>query len=222
MKILVTGSGDGLGALLTTRLRQDDHEVFEYDRKNGHDVRAPDLFGITHLDCLINCAGTNKINFIEDVSSSEWDAVMDTNCKAIFMMTQAALPLLKKSKGVVVNIVSNASHVPMTASAAYCASKAGALHLTRQLARELTKRYGITVFSISPNKMSGTGMSRDIDQQVCRTRDWTPEQARKYQLDSLLVGEETPALCVADFIAFLLSSKERHKYLSGCDMPYGL
>jgi hypothetical protein len=56
---------------------------------------------------------------------------------------------------------------------------------------------------------------------VVETRGWTYEQARKYQLGSLLTGEETPPAAVADFIAFLLSSKGRHKYLTGCDIPYG-
>jgi len=54
------------------------------------------------------------------------------------------------------------------------------------------------------------------------TRGWTLEEAQKYQMAGLLTGEETdPAMC-AEFISYLLSTKERHKYLAGCDMPYGL
>lgn len=219
--ILVTGALSGLGALLVEELEADGHTVYQYDHKNGFDVRYPDLCGITHLDVLINNAGVNRIAMLEDFAVEDWDHVMGVNAKGIFKMAQACLPLLKESRGTVVNVVSNASHVPMTASLAYNASKGAAHIMTLQLARELTKRWGITVFGVSPNKLEGTGMSRDIESQVVRTRNWTPEQAREYQLNALLTGEETPPRLVAEFIAFLLATKERHKFLSGCIIPYG-
>jgi NAD(P)-dependent dehydrogenase (short-subunit alcohol dehydrogenase family) len=144
---------------------------------------------------------------------------MDVNVKGIFKMTQAALPLLRANKGTVVNIVSNAAHMPMRCSAAYNASKGAALILTKQLARELSP--DVTVFSVSPNRLADTGMSRSIDEQVLKTRGWTLEQAQQYQRASLLSGDETPPEAVAEFIAFLLATKERHRYLAGCDIPYG-
>ena len=111
--------------------------------------------------------------------------------------------------------------MPMTCSAAYNASKGAAHILTLQLARELTKKNGITVFGISPNKLQGTGMSREIEKQVLGTRGWTAEEAQRYQLAALVTGEETPPRMVAEFVGFLLSSKARHQYLSGCVLPYG-
>ena len=167
-------------------------------------------------------AGINGIDFLEDLKEEDWDKIVDTNAKGIYMMTKACLPKLIESKGTVLNIVSNAAHMPMTSSLAYNASKGAALIMTKQLARELTKRYGITVFSISPNKLHGTAMSEQIDDEVVRTRGWTKEQAVQYQLNGLLAGEETPVEAVAEFVTFLLSSKERHKYLTGTDIPYGL
>lgn len=217
--ILVTGASSGLGAAIAEALAFDDHEVIDYSLSNGDDVLKPNLHGIKSLDVLINCAGVNEINWLRFVSEEEWDRVVDTNLKGIFMMTQACLPLLRESKGTVVNIVSNAAHMPMRCSAAYNASKGGALILSKQLARELSP--DITVFSVSPNKLANTGMSRHIDERVVVTRQWTMEQARKYQLAGLLCGEETPPDVLAEFLTFLLSSKERHKYLTGCDIPYG-
>lgn len=219
--ILVTGSGSGLGLWIACLLKRDGHRVFDYDHADGKDVRRPDLTGIDALDVLINCAGINRIDWLADVAEQTWDDVMDINAKGIFMMTQACLPLLIESKGTVLNIVSNASHQPMTCSLAYNASKGAAHIMTLQLARELTRRYGITVFGISPNKLAGTGMSEDIDRQVVATRKWTPEEATKYQLAGLLTGEETPPVAVADFIAYLLKSKNNHKHLTGCILPYG-
>lgn len=220
MKVVITGSGSGLGKLLKDKMEAFGFEVFGYDHSDGRDVRRPE--GLPEsIDILINCAAVNRINWLENVAESDWDDVMDTNAKGIFKMTQACLPQLRASKGTVVNIVSNAAHMPMRCSAAYNASKGAALILSKQLARELIGD-GITVFSVSPNKLKGTGMSDDIDRQVVETRGWTMEEAQRYQLAGLLTGEETDPETCAEFIAFLLSSKQRHKFLAGCDIPYGV
>ena len=221
-KILVTGSSNGLGKALVDALRLQGHEVVEYDIQRGLDVLNPTLEGIDELDILINNAGVNGIDFIEDMDEELWDKVVNTNAKGIFKMSQACLPMLIKSKGTILNIVSNAAHMPMTSSLAYNASKGAALIMTKQMARELTKRHGITVFSVSPTKLKGTEMSHQIDAEVVRTRGWTVEEAQKYQLQGLLAGEETDPEHVAEFVAYLLSSKQRHKYLTGCDLQYGL
>lgn len=222
--IMITGSGSGLGAALVSMLDNGLHTIYPFDHSDGYDVRIPlATYGklCPPIDVLINCAGVNKTNWLENVSDAEWDDVMDVNAKGIFKMTQWALPALIASKGAVVNIVSNAAHVPMTCSAAYNASKGAAHILTLQLARELTKKYGITVFGVAPNKLRGTGMSRDIERQVIEQRGWSREEAAKYQLAALLPGEETPPDRVAEFIAFLLSEKDRHRFLSGTVIPYG-
>lgn len=222
---LVTGGASGLGKAIADGLQAAGHWVLVYDIEFHDDVCKPEqsemLRSLQRLDGLINCAGVNHINWLEDVRDKEWDDVMDTNAKGIFKMTQACLPLLAESKGTVLNIVSNAAHIPMTSSAAYNASKGAALILTKQLARELTRKHDITVFSVSPNKLSGTKMSDHIDEQVVRTRGWTKEYAQQYQLNALLTGEETPVERCAEFIVWLLDEKERHKYLTGCDIPYG-
>jgi len=219
--ILITGAASGLGLALFTKLSED-HEVWAFDAEYGHNVLSPNQDDIPdEFDVLINCAGVNFINWLPDVTDDEWDLVMDTNAKGIFKMVQACLPQLIASRGTVVNIVSNAAHMPMRCSAAYNASKGAALILTKQLARELSVD-GITVFSVSPNKLSSTGMSNSIDEQVCKTRGWTMEEAQKYQLAGLLTGKETdPAMC-AEFIAFLLQDKQHHEMLAGCDIQYGL
>lgn len=223
-KILITGSGAGLGAALALALTNQGHAVVPFDHKLGHDVRDPyGTFGAPpiDLDILVNCAGVNITGWLEDFSEAQWDMVVDTNAKGIFKMTQWALPRLIASQGTVLNIVSNASHMPMTTSLAYNASKGAAHIMTQQLARELSKKHGICVFGVSPNKLSGTEMSRDIERQVVQHRGWTPEYAKRYQLNALLAGEETPPELVADFIAYLLSTKLNHHFLTGCVLPYG-
>ena len=221
MKILVTGSKFGLGHCIVNALMDYHHDVITYDITDGHDVLKPDVGYLTELDVLINNAGVNGIDWLENVKEADWDRIMGVNAKGIFLMTQACLPLLIKSQGTVLNIVSNASHMPMTNSLCYNASKGAAHIMTLQLARELTKRYGITVFGVAPNRLDGTEMSKSIDKQVAHVRDWDKDAVSQRQRDALLAGEETPPQEVAEFIAFLLAKKSRHRYLTGTVIPYG-
>ena len=181
---------------------------------------------------LINCAGVNYIDWFEQADFDHFDRLMNINVKAGLMLIQNLIghkPPLQSMEsvdwfngtGAILNIVSNASHVPMTNSTFYNASK-GAMHIaTLSLARELRKTHGICVFGISPNKLSGTGMSDYIEERVPGLRGWTPEQAQQYQLNALPAGEETDPDQLAEFIAFLLSRPERHKYLTNTILPYG-
>ena len=222
--ILVTGSGAGLGLAIAAALQADGHQVIGFDRKAGNDVCDPQrTFGDVPppMDVLVNCAGINVTGWLDEFDETDWDNVMDVNAKGIFKMAQWVYPSLRESKGTILNIVSNASHMPMTTSLAYNASKGAAHIMTLQLARELTKRDGITVFGISPNKLRGTEMSADIEDQVVLHRKWTRSHAAEYQRAALLCGEETEPSVLSDFIAYLLQSKQHHKYLTGCVLPYG-
>ena len=220
--ILITGTGKGLGKAMKEELEKQGHSIIDYNLEDGNDVRTTkDLIMWENIDVLINNAGVTLIDWLENFEEDMWDKVMDTNAKGIYMMTKACLPSLIRRKGTILNIVSNAAHMPMTCSLAYNASKGAAHIMTLQLARELTKKHGITVFGIAPNKLKGTGMSDAIDDQVVKTRGWTKEYAQQYQLNGLLTGEETPPQRLAEFVAFLLQSKEHHKYLTGCILPYG-
>jgi len=225
MKVLVTGSSSGLGYAITLLLRAAGHEVVPFDKVKGHDVVYPDATGYLDyyskdIDGLINCAGINSNQWFEDIDRGTLARVMDVNAFSMVYMTQAVLPELIKSKGFVINIVSNAANIPMTSSLAYNASKAAALMITRQMAHELTPKHGITVFSISPNKLAGTGMSKQIEENVCKTRGWTPEFAAEYQKKALMHGLETDPAAIADYIVHLLDSGN-WKYMSGTDIPFG-
>ncbi len=226
MRAVITGGSGGLGSLIMDELLQSGFEYcFNWSRPavdlrsfaqvQAAEARLPE----GTINVLVNCAGVNAIKFLPEVTPELWDDVMAVNARAIFYTAQVLLERLRG--GTILNIVSNAAHMPMTSSLVYNASKAAALMATKQMARELKKTHDITVFSISPNKLAGTGMSDYIDQRVCELRGWSREEAQAYQLAALPAGEETDPAVLAEFIAFLLAKKRRHKYLVGCDIPYG-
>jgi len=239
-KFIITGSASGLGKEIYNQMVESpwlepcgvDREVgdatekcvdYLADLRNVKDIQhLVGYFEDIPVNGIVNCAGVNYINNMEDIPSNEWDNVMDTNTRAIWLMAKFFMPSLEATKGVILNVVSNAAHIPMTHSIAYNASKAAAYIMTKQMARELTKSKGITVFSVSPNKLEGTGMSKYIEKTVLELRpDLTKETAKQYQLNALPAGFETKSEHVAEHIVWLLERQHRHKYLTGCDLQLG-
>lgn len=97
--ILITGTGKGLGKAMKEKLISQGHKVISFNLEDGRDVRSPDISDVWRqkIDVLINNAGVNIIDWLENFEESDWDKVMDTNAKGIYMMTKACLPALIKS-----------------------------------------------------------------------------------------------------------------------------
>lgn len=241
--VVITGICSGLGKAIADALWDNnvsisgiDIDLHEKERFEWPvwkcDVRNRTQLVSTHMlirantsdpvSCVINCAGINHITPFVKLKEEDFDKIIATNVKSILLVSQTFLPDLIKTKGTIVNVVSNASHMPMTHSFAYNASKGAADIVTKQMARELTKQYGITVFGISPNKLKGTEMSRYIEQTFPPLRGMTIEEGEEYQRKGLLTGKETEPEQIANIIAFLLESKWQHEFLSGCVLPMGL
>lgn len=239
---LITGTGSttGLGHLLAMDLLGRGCHVIGWDRQpdtrtpyTQYEVDLTDPEAIRHgedrlrqlisqpLDVLVNCAGIPAVNYLEDTPTEEWDMVFSVNVRAQMLTTQAFLEQLRKSQGIVCNIASDAAHKPMTASHAYCASKAASEMLTRTLARELTKVHRISVFGVSPARLHGTGMSSTVDDLVSHVRDWSNEEVRARQRESLLWGEEYSADDLANWLGSILTDVSVARALSGTIVPFG-
>lgn len=94
---------------------------------------AVDTWG--RLDVLFNNAGTTRVGRAPDLSEEDWDVVLDTNLKAVWLGCKHAIPEMRKAGGgAIVNTASVEGIVGDRASVAYCASKAGVVNLTRCLA----------------------------------------------------------------------------------------
>ncbi|HUJ75186.1 MAG TPA: glucose 1-dehydrogenase [bacterium] len=101
------------------------------------------------LDILVNNAGVNIPRPALEVTEEDWDAVLDTNLKGLFFMAQKTALAMRPAGGRIVNIASQNGVVGYYRRAAYCASKAGVVNLTRVLAIEWAP-LGITVNAVGP------------------------------------------------------------------------
>lgn len=113
------------------------------------------------LDVLINNAGTTaawKPKDLETLSLDEWDRVFAVNVRGLFQVTRAAVPLLIKSRGCVVNTASIVGLRPGPQPLPYAASKAAVVNLTKTLAWNLGP--DIRVNAVAPGWMEGDWMKR--------------------------------------------------------------
>ena len=113
------------------------------------------------LDVLVNNAGTTaswKPRDLETLSLDEWDRVFAVNVRGLFQVTRAAVPLLRKSQGCVVNTASIVGLRPGPQPLPYAASKAAVINLTRTLAWNLGPE--IRVNAVAPGWMEGDWMKR--------------------------------------------------------------
>ncbi len=121
------------------------------------DIQVKDLVACTvkefgRLDILVNNAGITAFvpyESLDDLTEEIWDRLIAVNLKGVFFCCRAAVPHLKAvGNGVIINVASTAGLTGMGSSIAYCASKAGAISVTRSLARSLAPE--VRVNAIAP------------------------------------------------------------------------
>lgn len=107
-----------------------------------------DTFG--KLDILVNNAGITRDNLIMRMKEEDWDQVIDTNLKGVFLCSKAVTrPMMKQRSGRIINISSVVGVAGNAGQANYVAAKAGVIGLTKTTAKELASR-GITVNAVAP------------------------------------------------------------------------
>jgi 3-oxoacyl-[acyl-carrier protein] reductase len=106
------------------------------------------------IDILINNAGIGYFAPIQDASEANWDAVLDTNLKAVFLLSKAVAPgMIGRRSGHIVNIASLAGKNSFTGGGIYCASKWGLLGLTQCMGEDL-RPFGIRVSAVCPGSVA--------------------------------------------------------------------
>lgn len=148
------------------------------------------------LDGLCNVAGVIVFNHSTEMTQAEWDKTIGVNLSAPFFLSQAAIPHLLEQNGAIVNVSSSAAFIGEAYAAAYCATKAGIVNLTKAMAMEYMHK-PIRINAVAPGGMmtnivsSFMNMPKDLDGSLMQ---------RFKPLRGMVEVED-----VADLIAFLSS-----------------
>jgi 3-oxoacyl-[acyl-carrier protein] reductase len=145
------------------------------------------------LQVLVNNAGITRDMLAMRLKDEDWDAVLDTNLKAVFRLSRAVMrPMMKQRYGRIVNITSVVGASGNPGQANYAAAKAGVAGMTRALARELGSR-GITVNCVAPGFIE-TDMTASL-----------PEEQQKALLGQIPLGHLGKPADIAHAVAFVAS-----------------
>ncbi len=217
---LITGGSRGIGRVTAMRLLLDGWTVaftysqsrdaalaFEQESKGNAaafeaDARDADAnravveqviarFGT--IDALVNNAGVRRDALLYNMTSEQWDEVLETNLGGAWSMTKAVLPeMMQQRRGGIVNVASLSGMHGVVGQTNYSAAKGALIAMTRSLAREVA-RSGIRVNCVAPGLVD-TDMLAELDAEVKR------EMIRQIPMRRAVRADE-----VAAAIAFLLS-----------------
>ncbi|MCM3160468.1 MULTISPECIES: 3-oxoacyl-[acyl-carrier-protein] reductase [Bacillaceae] len=174
------------------------------DVSNGDEVQAMikevlNEFG--QLDILVNNAGITRDNLLMRMKDSEWDDVIDTNLKGVFLCTKAVTrQMMKQRNGRIINITSVVGVSGNAGQANYVAAKAGVIGLTKTTAKELASR-NITVNAVAPGFIT-TDMTDELNEDI--------KADLLKQIPLATLGEPSD---IANVVTFLAS--EKSKYITG-------
>ena len=145
------------------------------------------------IDVLVNNAGITRDMLAMRLKDEDWDAVLDTNLKAVFRMSRAVIrPMMKQRYGRIISITSVVGASGNPGQANYAAAKAGVAGMTRALARELGSR-NITVNCVAPGFIE-TDMTASL-----------PEEQQKALLGQIPLGHLGKPSDIAHAVAYLAS-----------------
>ncbi len=229
---LVTGGASGIGAATARELARAGAHVLIADlnlaaaqalaaelpnaRAIAMDVAdsasiAAAFASISHLDILINNAGIGLVGDITHTSEEDFARVMQVNVHSVFLVTQAAFPLLLASRGSIVNMGSVAASVGVKQRFAYCASKGAVLAMTRQIAVDYPKELRINC--IAP----GTVQTPFVEGYLEKYHAHEKEKIRAELIARQPIGRLGTPEDIASLIRYLCSREA--EFINGAVIP---
>lgn len=157
----------------------------------------------------INNSGTNGLSWIGDTEPED-ERIIQHNLLAPYWCINA-LKGHSSRAWKVINIASIAHRVPMRCSTLYCASKAGLVHMTKTMARELAPK-GWVINAFAPGPIADTDMQRLTKKQVCDLRSMSEEEAATYALQAIPMWRETTCAEMAEAVWKLIGMPD---YVNG-------
>jgi meso-butanediol dehydrogenase/(S,S)-butanediol dehydrogenase/diacetyl reductase len=170
--------------------------------------------GMGGLDTLVNSAGVFQFRALEDITTAEWDRILDVNLRGTFLVMREAMPPLKSSRrGRVVNISSDAGKTGFALLGAYCASKFAVVGLTQAIAVEVAG-HGVRVNAVCPGTVAETAMGKVvIEQKIELGYGRSPEEVVRRGAESFPLRRVGTVADVVDAIMFLIS--ESSSWITG-------
>lgn len=158
---------------------------------------------LRQIDVLVNNAGTFTPNLrLAETAEMQWDYVINTNLKSVYLMSKAVLPhMIRQRSGVIINVGSVIASIGAPSAAAYIASKGGVIALTKSMAKDYAK-YNIRVNCISPSIID-TDMTKSL-----------PESVKKELIEQHLIKRLGKPSDIAEAIIFLIQSD----WITGMDL----
>jgi len=166
------------------------------------------------LDTLVNSAGVFQFRALEEISTAEWDRILDVNLRGTFLVMREAMPHLKASgRGRVVNISSDAGKTGFPLLGAYCASNFGVVGLTQAVAVEAAP-HGVRINAVCPGTVAETAMGKVvIEQKIELGYGRTPDEVVRRGAESFPLRRVGAVADVVDAIMFLIS--ESSSWITG-------
>jgi len=169
---------------------------------------ARDAFGAIHI-LVNNGAIFGPVQPVEQFSARDWDQVMAVNLRAPMLLSRLVLgEMYERKSGSILNISTVGAKMAFGLSAAYTASKAGLIGLTRVLAAEGARK-GVRVNALCPGPVTETRMSQDLTREFSTYFQSGADETLRHMIEGVLQGRPQTAQQIASAALFLVSDQAR-------------
>ena len=212
---LVTGAGRGIGKEIAKKLQEDgffvianskNTKIVDTETRMGYQADVSEAVAVQQMiediikkhgkiDVLVNNAGIAQQKLFTDITEADWDTMLDTNLKSMFLVTKAVLPhMIHEKRGSILNISSIWGMVGASCEVHYSTAKAGVIGFTKALAKEVALS-NIRVNCVAPGVIKTDMLNDFTEADLAELAEETP------------LGRLGTPRDIAEAVSFLVSDK---------------